>query len=368
MHGVDDAYFCGGSFWDGLGDRPTLRQIAERAVETLRGPLPLDEADRERWRGRGGRGAAQASSLSQHRGPLWCRLAAEAQAAGKLRVVDEYRRMARCPDLVAPAPVLRAEWLVPALRPLVAGDAHAPPSSGEALLRAARAEPLADGIVAFDLFEPRFCELLLAEADADEASLAPHDPPNTMNRGGLIVNEIGLEPLMDLLLRRLIAPLAAHLYSAEPFAASLDHHHSFVVAYRHRGDELDMHHDASEATLNVCLGREGFTGGGLRFCGRFGGEAHRRNVAVADHAVGRATLHLGRQRHGADDLTSGERLNLIVWARSSAFRAAAAYGYIAPDGYPKEPEQARPDLECLSLANDDDYHEQRARQAPSGEG
>ena len=29
-----------------------------------------------------------------------------------------------------------------------------------------------------------------------------------------------------------------------------------------------MHHDASEATLNVCLGREGFTGGGLRFCGR----------------------------------------------------------------------------------------------------
>jgi len=284
--------------------------------------------------------------------------------------VDEYRRMARCPDLVAPAPVLRAEWLVPALRPLVAGDAHAPPSSGEALLRAARAEPLADGIVAFDLFEPRFCELLLAEVDAYEATPLPRRRPNTMNRGGLIVNEIGLEPLMDLLLRRLIAPLAAHLYSAEPFAASLDHHHSFVVAYRHRGDEcgLDMHHDASEATLNVCLGREGFTGGGLRFCGRFGGEAHRRNVAVADHAVGRATLHLGRQRHGADDLTSGERLNLIVWARSSAFRAAAAYGYIAPDGYPKEPEQARPDLECLSLANDDDYHEQRARQAPSGEG
>ena len=89
---------------------------------------------------------------------------------------------------------------------------------------------------------------------------------------------------------------------------------------------------------------------------------------VHAHTRGHAILHLGRQRHGADDLTSGERLNLIVWARSSAFRAAAAYGYIAPDGYPKEPEQARPDLECLSLANDDDYHEQRARQAPSGEG
>ena len=116
-----------------------------------------------------------------------------------------------------------------------------------------------------------------------------------------------------------------------------------------------MHHDASEATLNVCLGREGFTGGGLRFCGRFGGEAHRRNVAVADHAVGRATLHLGRQRHGADDLTSGERLNLIVWARSSAFRAAAAFGHIDPDGYPPQPEDGAPDRLCLSKTNDADY-------------
>ena len=75
------------------------------------------------------------------------------------------------------------------------------------------------------------------QVDAYEATPLPRRRPNTMNRGGLIVNEIGLEPLMDLLLRRLIAPLAAHLFSAEPFAASLDHHHSFVVAYRHRGDE-----------------------------------------------------------------------------------------------------------------------------------
>ena len=79
-----------------------------------------------------------------------------------------------------------------------------------------------------------------------------------MNRGGLIVNEIGLEPLMDLLLRRLIAPLAAHLYFAEPFAASLDHHHSFVVAYRHRGDECGgdrgrgRHHGARYTRLHYC--------------------------------------------------------------------------------------------------------------------
>ena len=58
-----------------------------------------------------------------------------------------------------------------------------------------------------------------------------------------------------------------------------------------------MHHDASEVTLNVCLGRE-FTGAGLRFCGRFGGASHRKSACVLSHHPGRAVIHLGRQRHG----------------------------------------------------------------------
>ena len=126
-----------------------------------------------------------------------------------------------------------------------------------------------------------------------------------------------------------------------------------------------MHHDASEVTLNVCLGRDGFEGGGLRFCGRFGGAAHRRELCVLRHAKGRAVLHLGRQRHGADALTAGSRVNLIVWARSSAFRAAAAFGHIEPDGYPQQDEDeaggAPPDALCLSKANDRDYEEQLKR-------
>ena len=48
-------------------------------------------------------------------------------------------------------------------------------------------------------------------------------------------------------------------------------------------------------------------------------------------------------------------MNLICWARSSAFRAAAAYGHIPPDGYPKEAEGGEPDRVCLSKANDADY-------------
>ena len=74
--------------------------------------------------------------------------------------------------------------------------------------------------------------------------------------------------------------------------------------------------------------------------------------------MGRAVLHLGRQRHGADNIARGERVNLICWARSSSFRGAAAYGHIEPDGYPKAAEEGQPDRECLSLANDDDYAQQ----------
>ena len=68
-----------------------------------------------------------------------------------------------------------------------------------------------------------------------------------------------MEPLLTLLLRRVIAPLSAAAYPREEVVRALDHHHSFVVAYRAAagGDRgLDMHHDASEVTLNVCLGRD----------------------------------------------------------------------------------------------------------------
>jgi hypothetical protein len=176
-----------------------------------------------------------------------------------------------------------------------------------------------------------------------------------------------------------------------------------VVAYAKEGGDqgLDMHHDASEVTLNVCLGKN-FVGGGrvdievyhppipyrprptvetpnvpmphkttnssgLTFCGRFGSPEHRTRHCVAAHAVGTAIMHLGRQRHGANDIDAGERLNLILWARSSAFRSAAAFGHVPPDGYPKQPERGsgpagegppEPDRQCLSRANDVDYNEQ----------
>eukprot|EP00967_Tisochrysis_lutea_P138180 scaffold248999_cov30-Tisochrysis_lutea.AAC.1 len=350
---VDDAGFCDSSFWDppGLRESPTLKRIVERAIEWLE--VPPEGADlHERW--------MRAGEL----------------AAAKAATIATYRRQARAADLLSEVGLLRAEWFCnsevgkllcpPAMCPedavLAASRAAAfvAPPAPDALVMALEPEPMGEGIYRFQLFTPTFCEMLMTEIRAFEATTLPRRRPNSMNRGGVVLSDIGMEPLMSELTRRLVAPLADAFYGdSEAFGRSIDHHHSFIVAYRHaEGDKgLDLHHDASEVTLNVCLGGD-FKGGALRFCGQFGASSHRKTHCVADHSVGWAILHLGRQRHGADDIERGERLNLIVWARSSAFRSAAAYGHIAPDGYPKAAEVGEPDRLCLSQSNDDDYEEQ----------
>ena len=216
-----------------------------------------------------------------------------------------------------------------------------------------------DGVYSFDLFNPDFCQMLIEEIDNYEATSLPSRRPNTMNKSGLILNDIGLEGLMTSLLQCIISPISRVCFAKEVFASNLDHHHSFVVEYSASTVEkdkfLDMHHDSSEITLNVCLGRE-FTGSGLKFCGQFGATSHRSLKYNYEHVVGRGIIHLGRHRHGADTILQGDRMNLIVWARSSCFRNAAGYGFIDPDGYPKEIENLDfVDQACLSATNDDDY-------------
>jgi hypothetical protein len=350
------------------------------------------------------------------------------------------------------------------------------------------------GIYTFDMFTKQFCNSFIEEVALYEASALPRRRPNTMNNYGLILNDIGMYRLMSALMEVYLVPLVQLLYYEEPVAYGLDHHHSFIVQYQRNaavptanvlagaaptataasaaappGDKgLDMHHDSSEVTVNVCLGKEGFQGGGLRFCGLAGTSTYRSLQYTLQHVIGRAVVHLGRHRHGADDLlppggaasgtiamgaaevrnlgaggmgateaangyaaategatdtargavgtasdrdsgnteqrgavgsvggrvtdsvtaptnvavdntaavpanapavVTNERLNLIMWLRSSQFRAAAAYGHIAPDGFPKIPEGEgyRPDVCCLSKFNDADYA-QRLQEAVRSNG
>uniref|UniRef100_A0A7S3HD96 Fe2OG dioxygenase domain-containing protein n=1 Tax=Spumella elongata TaxID=89044 RepID=A0A7S3HD96_9STRA len=112
---------------------------------------------------------------------------------------------------------------------------------------------------------------------------------------------------------------------------------------------MDMHTDDSDVTFNLCLGLE-FTSAGLQFCGHMGAPNHRKHTLTYQHVKGSCVVHLGRKRHGADDISSGERLNLILWNHSSAYRQSDECTdpeYVAEEG--------PPDSVCVSYTHDRDY-------------
>jgi len=109
-----------------------------------------------------------------------------------------------------------------------------------------------------------------------------------------------------------------------------------------------MHIDDSEITINVNL-LDTFSGSGLSFCGMQGSDDLRKHRLTYNHVKGKAIIHLGTQRHGADNITDGKRLNLIVWCRSSEYRRTTGKNYQRSDY------DVVPDKICLSRTHDEDY-------------
>jgi len=122
----------------------------------------------------------------------------------------------------------------------------------------------------------------------------------------------------------LVSPFSRILFP-EFGGDSLDDHHGFVVEYKIGKDiDLGFHVDDSEVTLNICLGKK-FTEGSLFFrgvrCNRHTDTSTKSNEYFNYyHSPGKAIFHVGSHRHGANEITSGERYNLILWCRSSKFR------------------------------------------------
>jgi len=141
-----------------------------------------------------------------------------------------------------------------------------------------------------------------------------------MNNYGVILDEIGMTPFLAKLRDAYVSPFARLLYP-EASGDSLDHHHGFIVQYKIGEDlDLDFHYDESEVTLNVCLGKV-FTGGSLYFAGLLEDPSTHDEYFQFQHKLGAGILHIGKHRHGALKIKSGERYNLILWCRSSKLRS-----------------------------------------------
>eukprot|EP00392_Amoebophrya_sp_AT5.2_P002224 g2229.t1 len=138
--------------------------------------------------------------------------------------------------------------------------------------------------------------------DRDEGSLDGYlDRPNGMNRYGIVLNQLGLEPFASYLQTNFVHPLAKELFPVE--GEGFDDHHCFCVRYSAESDAgLDMHEDDSDVTLNVCLGKE-FTAATLSFCGMVDNLDHRKHGCTYEHMKGRAyrtseQFRADRQRKG----------------------------------------------------------------------
>ena len=121
-------------------------------------------------------------------------------------------------------------------------------------------------VFSFPVFTKDFCLLLLEELGHFESSPLPKGRPNTMNRRGVLLDELLNfdEGFVDVFRTEYIQPVVERLIPGYD-RVGLDSQKAFTVSYREGEDvELSYHYDNAEVTLNVCLGSD-FTDGELYF-------------------------------------------------------------------------------------------------------
>ncbi|KAL1467084.1 hypothetical protein MTO96_005942 [Rhipicephalus appendiculatus] len=153
------------------------------------------------------------------------------------------------------------------------------------------------------LFTREFCEKLLYELDHFEGSEMPKIRPNVINNYATVLSEVGFD-------EQFVTPLRDQYLS--PLCRALE-----------PGNDsgLEFHYDNAEVTLNVCLGRRGFSGGELYFSDMREEPLDQCSSTLLQRQLPcHAFLHRGQQLRGALSTLSGEHVNLVVWLRSSEMR------------------------------------------------
>ncbi|CAF3245360.1 unnamed protein product [Rotaria socialis] len=186
------------------------------------------------------------------------------------------------------------------------------------------------GVYTFSFLPTTFCQTLINEIAYFEQWCADNGlelyRPNSMNKYGVILDHFGFGKCLNDIINNIVEPLTRLVFTH--VIPPLDSHRGFIVEYAMDKDrKLDFHVDEAAVTLNVCLGTD-FTGGqlyfgGVRCASHIGTTKPRADEEIyLEHQVGTACLHLGNHRHRAMPITSGRRLNLILWCRSANFDAA----------------------------------------------
>ncbi|KAF8652637.1 hypothetical protein HU200_062705 [Digitaria exilis] len=106
-------------------------------------------------------------------------------------------------------------------------------SNSEESFRSIMKEPI-PGVYSFAMLQPTFCEMLLEEVENFEkwvhAMKFKIMRPNTMNKYGAVLDDFGLEAMLNQFMEQFIAPISRVFYP-EVGGGTLDSHHAFVVEY-----------------------------------------------------------------------------------------------------------------------------------------
>ena len=183
---------------------------------------------------------------------------------------------------------------------------------------------LGSQVFTMPVFTQEFCEQLLREIKNVKGSGLPLTRPNSMNRSGVLLDDVGFTNFFDEFRAEYLQPICDATFPDLGFT-NLDTHRAFIVHYKaDDGEEfdreLDYHFDNAELTLNVSLSAS-HEGGELVFDG-FKQEppGSSGGVLACEHRPGHGILHRGDHIHMALPIESGERWNLILWLRSSQHR------------------------------------------------
>ena len=149
---------------------------------------------------------------------------------------------------------------------LVSSNASVEKLKDEGLL-----EEIFPNIYSLPVFTSDTCNKIIEETEnylkfATERNIQVYRP-NSMNKYGLVLNQMGMFELLTDFQQKFLHSLSRALFPVE--ASHFSSHHSFIVSYSPNTDRaLDMHTDDADVTWNICLGKEGFEGSGLTFCGK----------------------------------------------------------------------------------------------------
>lgn len=242
----------------------------------------------------------------------------------RLQWIKHLRENSRHPELYQRFPQLQPSWFDPVTFSAVQSGQK------EAILRTMRQE--CPGVYSFSLLSERFCRLLCEDINTIPGARRPPGmmlrPPSTMQAEGIVLDDVGMEPLLMAMLEQILQKVSGALYGdqGKPIVA----HHGFIL---HNGPSnctgIPSHKDEGDLTFNVCITPR-FKGGEMCFYTPQSGDSSTFEEKIVEPVIGRCIVYPGGVQHATRQTRSGVRRSFVLWCFYGDHDAEAPLTEVCP--------------------------------------